>query len=483
MSNMYLTEDYVTLTLLVSFVLLVGLPGVIVLAWRLTSPPVQGGSLRWIYLAWALLLAASTVWNLAKDVRLSADEAGADNFVRLGFLALGCLFILFIGAKYRFALISEMSRGVLGIFFVFSLWGLASTLWSVLPTSTLYKSIEYSAMFALFALTISSILMNIRDPRSRLLAVKSIFDWNWFLVAMLLVSVYMGLIVFPEYAIVPGVGMLGFSISGAFPAISANGVGQHAAILGIVVFIRLLLKPKSRLLYAPILAVCLVTMVLTQSRTPILAFLVAAAVVLVASRRFGLLAFLSFSVSTVLLSAYGQTIFEFMRREQSEGNMQTLSGRTIYWQSSLEAVSESWINGYGANAGGKYVLQTLGEVGSSSVHSTWIETLLDTGVVGVALLLVGLTATWVGLFKVRSYAVASPVGRLIWFESLGVLVILSLRSVFTVTLVWTSAVLVLGLVLVFVSVMRRQRVQQHYAGAFLAQPVSASWRRRSGIRG
>lgn len=482
MSGMGIAYDPVTIFLLCSLVLLVGVPIIFIIAWKVTKPPLRAGSLRLIYLSWALLLGASSVWSLSRDVNTSVEGAGIDNFVRLGFLALGALVILFVGAKYRFVFMAELSAGVLGIFFVFSLWGVASTLWSVLPASTLYKSFEYCIMLSLFALTASSIQLATRDPRGRLIALKSVFDWNWFLVFMLLVSVYMGVIIFPEYAIMQDIGTLGFSISGALPGISANGVGQLAAILGVVALVRILHQPGSKKIYVPVLGMCLVTMMLTQSRSPILGFLLAVAVVLVASRRFGLFAIAAASIGAVLLSAPGQMVYDFMRREQVDSNIETLSGRVVYWEASLEAVRESWLTGYGATAGGKYVLASLGEE-ASTVHSMFIETLLDTGVVGLALLLLGLGAVWFYLLKFRSYAMSNPVGRLLWFECLGVMVILSLRSVFTITVVWTPAVLIFGLVLVFISIVRRQVVRETYAGSAGTQPVPATRWRRSSIRG
>jgi O-antigen ligase len=473
-------DDPITLVLLGALILLT-VPAVsLIVAWRVTRLPFRARSFRWMYLAWALLLGATSTWTISRDVRFSVEEAGGGNFVRFGFLMLGMLVILFIGARYRFVFISQLAASPLGIFFVFSLWGLASTLWSVLPASTLYKSVEYCTMLVLFALTVSLIELTVRGPRDQMLALKSIFDWNWFLIFVLLITVYIGVLVMPQYAIMEGVGMLGFSLSGALPAISANGVGQLAAILGIVALVRILLGPKSRTIYVPILLGCMVTMVLAQSRSPILAFVLATVVVLVASRRFGLLALLIGSASVTLLSPYGETIYEFMRRGQSESSLQTLTGRTMYWEASLEAVRDSWLNGYGANAGGKYVLSTLGEE-SSTVHSTYIEVLLDTGVVGLTLLLVVLVVAWFWLLWLRSYVAGDPVGRLLWFECLGVLTILTLRSGFTITFVWTPAVLIFGLVLVFIAIARRQVVQRRYASAPLAQQLPAAGRRRSGV--
>lgn len=483
LQNIY--NDPVTLVLLGTLVLLV-LPSVLLtIVWRVTRLPFRASSLRWVYLAWALLLAASSVWNRTRDVRYAVEEAGTDNYVRLIFLSLGILVILFVAARHGFAFLSELRGPVLGIFFALALWGLASTQWSVLPAGTLIKSCEYGAMIILFALTASLINTTTGSPRNRLLALKSLFDFSWFLTFLLLVSVYVGLLAWPETSIKGNIGMLGFSIKGALPGIAANGVGQLGAILGIVALIRLLLKPTSRAIYVPLLAVSLLTMVLAQSRSPILGFLLAVAVVLVASRRFGLLLGLSSAVLGAMLlpGGYGQTVYDFLRRGQDEGNLKTLTGRTEYWELSLDAVRDSWLNGLGANVGGRHILQTALGDEVSTVHNVYVETLLDLGVVGLALLVAGLIVAWFWLFRLRPYVTRDPVSYLLWLETLGVFTILSVRSVFAVTFVWSWMVITFGLVLVFVTVMRRQIVHRRYAGAPVAQPVPATRRRRSSIRG
>jgi hypothetical protein len=135
---------------------------------RVTRPPFGVASFRWLYLAWVCLLVSSSVWTLSRDPRFSAEEAGADNYTRLAFLGLGVLVILAVAAVYRFAFFSELWRGALGIFFLFSLWGLASTAWSVSPAGTFYKASEYCAMLALFALTASLINLTLRNPKDRI---------------------------------------------------------------------------------------------------------------------------------------------------------------------------------------------------------------------------------------------------------------------------------------------------------------------------
>jgi O-antigen ligase len=476
-------DDTVTLVLLGALILLIVPPVIVVTVWRVAHPPFHASSFRWMYVAWILIWGGSSVWNLTRDVRFSVEEAGADNYVRLVLLSLGVLVVLAIGTKYRFAFLSELGAGVLGIFAFLALWGLASTLWSISPAGTLTKSFEYCAQLGLLALAVSLIGSSTAgDTRNRLLALKSVFDWNWFLLSLSLALIYLGILIWPDYAIMEDVGELGFSLKGALPAVSANGVGQLGAILGIVALVRVQ-NPGSRPVFIPILAISLLTMVLAQSRSPILGFLLAVVVVLVASRRFGLLLFVSGLAGAVLLSPYGLAIYEFLRRGQTEGTISTLSGRTTYWDESFQALHGNWLNGYGANVGGRYILQSaLGEEDVSTTHNMYVEALVDTGVVGLILLLTGIVVTWFLLFKLRSYAMKDPISRLLWFESLGVFTILMVRSAFSVSFIWSQTVLTFGLVLIFIAVMRKEVVQERYARTSSAQPLSAARRRRPSIR-
>jgi O-antigen ligase len=254
--------------------------------------------------------------------------------------------------------------------------------------------------------------------------------------------------------------------------------------MAVVTLARGLLKPESRLVYVPLFAFSVITMILAQSRSPILGFALAAFVVLVASRRFGLLTiFVAGGAMTVLAS--GTTIYEFLRRGQTEQELTTLTGRTKFWEASLEAVRENPITGYGAYAGGRFVAgdSLTSDDGPTTVHSLWVEGLVDTGVVGLLLLLVGLAVTWLWMFSLRSYAAGDSTSHLLWLEGLGVLTVMSVRSVFSVPFIWSPHVLTFGLLLVFIAVMRRQIAQTLYPGAALAQPLPATRRRRSSIFG
>jgi O-antigen ligase len=475
-SSLYATGDPITISLiailLVLLVLMVALPSMVAIIRNLTHVPFRTATLRWLYVAWVIILLSELVYNIDRDARLSATQAGADNFIRLAFLLLGLFTILLIGSIYRFVFIKELMSGVLGISFAFALWNLISTLWSVFPTLTFYKSVEYLVTVLLFAFAVFLIRVNARNSPNQLLALKSLFDWNWFLTFSLLVTVYLGVLILPQRAIVPVPGVVPFALEGVLPGISANAVGELSAILGIVAVTRMALKAGPRFLYLPLFSFSMITMVLAQSRSPIAAFSVALVVVLLLSRRFGWLALVVSSLIVVLLSGYSEVVYAFFRRGQSIGVFKSLSGRTGYWEASLDAVRESPIGGFGGYAGGRYVTQaTLGEDDmASTVHSAYVETLIGTGIVGLTILLILLLSTWFWLFRLRSFATRTPIGHLLWVESVGVFSVLMVRTLFSVPIIW-GQILTFGLFLVFISVMRKQAIPKNHEVGTVVQPA------------
>src|SRR5829696_4867556 len=96
--DLHITDDTTTLVLLGLYVLLVGLPSILLPLWKMSRPPLRVSSFRWLYLGWACVLAGASVWSLSREPLLAAEQAGANNFIRLAFLLLAALIILLVGA-------------------------------------------------------------------------------------------------------------------------------------------------------------------------------------------------------------------------------------------------------------------------------------------------------------------------------------------------------------------------------------------------
>jgi O-antigen ligase len=81
----------------------------------------------------------------------------------------------------------------------------------------------------------------------------------------------------------------------------------------------------------------------------------------------------------------------YLLRGETAESAAELSGRIYWWESALEVWKESPIVGKGLLSGTRFeVLAEIGADGTSTIHSTWIEALVGTGVVGAALLVASL---------------------------------------------------------------------------------------------
>jgi O-antigen ligase len=182
-------------------------------------------------------------------------------------------------------------------------------------------------------------------------------------------------------------------LTGVLPAVSANGTGTIGAVLALWSLARLL-EPKDRGAIRPrtlrlLAALGFVTLVFAQYRTGTIAAVV------------GLLVLLGFRARPVVFwvvlaaafvaIAWGSGILHvaapiFQRGENPEV-LSRLSGRLNYWAAALPVWRESPWFGRGLLTASRYeVLAESFSVYVSTIHGTWVEALVGTGVIGVALL-------------------------------------------------------------------------------------------------
>ena len=86
--------------------------------------------------------------------------------------------------------------------------------------------------------------------------------------------------------------------------------------------------------------------------------------------------------------AFGESILGAASRGQSTEMIMSLSGRTVWWASAVNAWLEQPLTGFGFGVGGRFVaLERIGEGHVSSVHSGILEVLLGVGIIGLLPLL------------------------------------------------------------------------------------------------
>lgn len=261
----------------------------------------------------------------------------------------------------------------------------ASALWSPIPSYTMVSALAYSLMF-LFGMAAAEVL-----------------DERHFLYALALGA---GLVVLPSLAIAPfAMGLTPPSPGSTGTADRLRGLTDHpiplAEIGALFTFAVTVLWSRARG-FAPRLGLGLLvvmgaaTVVLTQSRTPPLAMVVAA-IAFLAYRRGGavlLLPTLTLTLGTVFLvesmgglaNVLPADLLEGISRSGNSKEVLTFSGRMAIWSNVLDRIAQAPILGYG-HATGMVLFKSFVRWKITHAHNLYLQALLYTGVIGFSLLM------------------------------------------------------------------------------------------------
>lgn len=394
------------------------------------------GHLRWWHTLWLLIFASALVFRVRGVNSIEQNPVDAWALYRIGLEAIVTLALAIRLATRRTAWLGSMFRGFVGVIAIFGLVELASTAWSVYPAWTFYKSCEYLLDIALLA----AVLATLRTIESY----KHFFNWTWMLYGVLLLSVWLGVVIWPERSLYPQgfkVGLLGMRLDGVLPAVSSNDIGTYAAILALIALCRLLPiagKKSDSTWYILLFAASMATMVLSQTRSAIAGFLLGVFLLLLFSKRLGLSAFLTFVVAPILvITSMGGLIWTFLERGQSAQQLATLSSRVDWWSFAWQKFLQRPLMGYGAYAAGRFaVLAKIGQGGTSTMHSDYLEMIVGTGIWGLIPFLVALLGTWWFLVRYLRHSTAMSTEQQLTYESIAVLGLLTLRSIVMTMLTW-----------------------------------------------
>lgn len=187
-------------------------------------------------------------------------------------------------------------------------------------------------------------------------------------------------------------------LSGVFPTLASDFLGLLAALITVWSLANLLFPRPDRggprpLTLKLIIAFSFITLVLAQYRTGYAAF----AVGLMAVLWFGRKRWAAVLVALVLLAGVSLAMNDsskvqaFVLRGQTEEIVTGLNGRAGWWSAALPVWQESPIIGKGLLTATRYeVLAEIGRTSTATIHGTWIEAVVGTGVVGTALLAISL---------------------------------------------------------------------------------------------
>jgi len=295
---------------------------------------------------------------------------------------------------------------------------------------------------------------------------KSLFDLTFSLYFVLAIWVWLGILIFPHEALISGVGILGYQIQGVLPKISPNGVGEMGAIISIVAINRILFFQSIKLYLIFGLVFGIFTMVLSQSRSPIIGFFVAICLMLYFGKRIKILSLALISVlGLIFLTPIGLIIINFLIRGQSLELLLSLSGRINIWHAGWQLIMEKPFFGHGSLAGTRFLIsqmKPLGDVIYSHSHNVYFETLIGVGIIGlIPLILCIFFWIWREFFISKDYV--SGLEKLLYLEAVGIFSILMIRSFFSSFVFINHPNLFFLLILGYSEFLRRKRM---FSGEF-----------------
>ena len=275
------------------------------------------------------------------------------------------------------------------------------------PLLTAYRGVE---------LTIAVLVFGAAYRRAGPAAARRIQSLlYWFAIAMLC-SVWVGVVTTPSLAVREvSAGFenvttpIPWQIEGVFPTISSNLVGALAALVGFWTIGRMIAEKDtfSPLLGRAVVVFSFITLIAAQYRTGYVAVLVAGFVAVVILKKKVVATLVVAIAIAAFVSGFASLApaedFVLKGQDVATTSATTLTGRLEWWEHALPVWRESPIIGKGLLTATRFeVLSALGVDTGSTIHSTWVEALLGTGVVGVALLLLYLVWTWALALSVAS---------------------------------------------------------------------------------
>jgi exopolysaccharide production protein ExoQ len=236
----------------------------------------------------------------------------------------------------------------------------------------------------------------------------------------------------PAVALLPSRGYIPVYMVGVLPVMTQNALAFLSAVTALAIIARLHRPGRVVLkcLYLSMLCPVLATLILAQSRTSVVALVLALVAYLLYDRRWISLGVL---VAACMVAAMYTQIsdlsFQYLLRGQDEELVTSLSGRTEGWEAAWESFQESPVVGQGFAAFAR--ANILGSSGMSSLHGALFEVMVGTGLLGLIPWVVAIVWTFVRLASLPLGGhpwFRSPVGRSIQAEMVGVACLIVVRA-------------------------------------------------------
>ncbi len=413
---------------------------------------------RW-HLVWYGIYVSSLVFRIRALAEFREQPVDGWALLRIGPEGIIGFYLLFLLAARKLPWVGSMLTGVPKVLTLYTAFCLVSSIWSVFPPWTIYKSMEYTLDIAV----ISAILCIATDAEKY----KTLLDFTWTVYGIEAFWCWCQIGIWPSEVLDDG------RLKGIWPLTGYNALGEYGALLCVVAFARLLPLAKfpfKRSWYFMVFAFGFITLLAANTRNTIGGLAVALILILIISRGLSGPVLLGLSSAGVVFGALGSAIKTFLKRGQSDAAFDSLSGRLEWWKIAWVYFVEHPIGGLGAYAAGKFAVMKSLNANTGSTHSDYIELLVGTGIIGTVLFVVAILWSWYLLYKYSRDVTCTPLERQLSMESFGVMTVLVVHSFFNVELIW-HAPLFYFVVLGCAEMIRRRKV----AAATARLRAAQSW--------
>lgn len=405
--------------------------------------------LTWWHGLWLLIYLSGLVFRPGRSLgAVRSDPVDAWAMLRIGPEAIVAVVLLVRLALKKPAWLRSLFRGMVGALAFYALVCVLSSLWSVYPGWTAYKSLEYLVDVSLLA----TILVTVQSTEDY----ASLMNWTWAVLSWeLLWTLAQGAIwrddAWDELGRLRSVVPLG----------SPNSMAGVAAVVAIMALCRVLpfdhRRGRGKIFYSAILGLGLICLYFSKTRNSLAGFLFAVCLLFFFSKRVRLGSGLAIlAVVLVAATSIQGPVYDYITRGQSEQSMESLTGRMDWWTFAWQQFSQHPVTGLGAYAGGKFaVLSKMGWEEASSLHSDYIETIVGTGMGGLIPLLAALIGCWWFLVRFVRSVELTAAERQLAYECVGVLGVITVHSFFNVEMTWQAPIPYL-LVVGFAEFLRRK---------------------------
>jgi O-antigen ligase len=328
-------------------------------------------------LAFVGMIAPAAVVTQQTSVQVSATVIPTTTVVE-EVLSVGCLAAILLVARPPLFPLSRVERWA-GAFLMISL---VSSTWSIGATATALKALQLIVVYLLALCVV------------RLRGKQSINDAVGVL-HLVLLSAAAAAVIVPNDALVDKQFLVPVHrLHGVFPSAAPDilGVLAAVAIVAIIGGVGPRWTVIDRRVSAVLLAVYSVELVATRARSPLIVAALGIGVILFRSssgrRRVLYLMPVVLGGVIAVVVAFGPTITSFLERGQSSQQVASLTGRTTAWSIAYDQWKAHPVDGLGYYAGHRLStsLDSLYHE-RTNLDSLWVETLLDTGIVGMGALI------------------------------------------------------------------------------------------------